>query len=436
MPHIYAGDDGQYGVPGSSYTSPQELDDLISSIATDSVTLYLHGGLVSRMRGKKSAEKFEAGMGDKTTTLNLIWESDIKTILSQNLGDALETIATTVLFERAKKVLGAKFIGHGISEPSGEEIIKQIKLDHRGNISTENEWIAEFTDDLNKLQQEDEEFAQEMESIEPEINQHRKAWLPIKAIKVLAIVLTKSTIRFFNGRNHEFIPTLLEEILREVYGDVVGEFFWSEMKKKVALMFANGQADERVGTGLLERLERLSVERANEGKELNLNIVGHSAGTIAACHALNTIVASYPNIRINKIVFVAAAVTTEMAVNSIVEHKDRFNGFRLFTMKDEFEQEDSVAFLYTASLLYLISGLFEGDNDKALAGMMRFYNSADFVDRDFVPQWREYINEDGRLVLSVTDHGAPIGFQSNATTHGGFSTEEKTLPSIAHYVHN
>lgn len=434
MPNIYVADDGMFGGSESDHTTPMQLDSMINEISTDSITIYLHGGLVNRRRGENSARKFSNQIGEETTPLCLIWESGPFQILYNKLGSALTTTLTTVLYRRAKKILAGKFGGAGLIESTDEQLAEMMIHQLRNSQKTENELLIEYTSLIETLSQNDSELFDDLESIEPDINDVKPGFSWIKGGVVLAKVLAKSTYRFIKRRNHEIIPTLLEEIFREVYIEEAGTFLWNEMKDKVKKMFTEGEPNSYVGTGLLERLSALSETRASEGKELTVNIVGQSAGTIAICHALDTVASSYPNLKLNKIVFIAAAVTTEQAVNSVVTNQEHFNEFRMFTMRDELEKKDSVMFGYTASLLYLISGLLEGDNDKALAGMMRFHSDDEFSNRDFVSDWRNFITTSDRLVLSTTGE-APDGFESNSTGHGGFGTEKYTVKSIKHFIH-
>jgi len=84
------------------------------------------------------------------------------------------------------------------------------------------------------------------------------------------------------------------------------------------------------------------------------------------------------------VVFLAPAVTYETFYDMIAEAGTRVRDLRIFAMRDETEEKDTLIYqlldgklrplatYYDRSLLYLVSGVFEPAIDKPLLGMMRF----------------------------------------------------------------
>jgi hypothetical protein len=90
-----------------------------------------------------------------------------------------------------------------------------------------------------------------------------------------------------------------------------------------------------------------------------------------------------------------------------------------------------VPVLYPASLLYMVSGLFEEPViDEPLLGMERYYH----VDGPYdLPQVHDILDWiDGHCVWSASAGGAGLG--SGALRHGGFAADPQTLASLEHIL--
>ena len=105
--------------------------------------------------------------------------------------------------------------------------------------------------------------------------------------KKLAKIVFKVIKRFRNGSDHGFYPTVVEEIIRELYIAELGAWVWDAMKTKALNMWKDNDsrvgADQFVGSCFLTALQQyLKLFPTTQ-----VNLVGHSAGTISICHLLS-----------------------------------------------------------------------------------------------------------------------------------------------------
>jgi hypothetical protein len=240
--------------------------------------------------------------------------------------------------------------------------------------------------------------------------------------------------RFRTGRDHGFQATIVEELVRELWGDIVGSAVWGAMKEHAADHFAEG----RLGVDLLNDLTSRSDHR--------LLVTAHSAGAIWATELLRAASARRAPPRFD-IAFLAPAVRMRLLAEVLQSAAPHIRRIRLFAMKDALERADAVlgpgtAGVYPSSLLYLVTGLFETDGgapavDPPLLGMQRYLKG------DQVPTWlaepsEHAANGDVRAFLTANagaawfskDNGGP-GCWTEATSHGAFDSEQRTLESVA-----
>lgn len=429
---IHAGPQGGFSPSGEYATTYQQLEQAISDLTASSVTLYFHGGLVSESRGMKSVDTFIQYFGsEQSIPIGIVWESGLGETLNQRFGEIAKEAIFGWVIKLAMKVFNQRTSVHGITKQNDGDLVKNLRQ-YTQQMADEQAVYDSFLESAEKILEEEQDLRFQITVAEADVISEEKALFNSARALVKAIqIVAKSAVRFYKGTNHEVIPTLIEETLRAYYLDQFGESVWSAMKLKTDKMFEPGKQTEKLGTALIDLLSR---KQTLTGQPLEINLVGHSAGSVAICNLLDMIVSDYPEIVINKIVFVAPAVTVEKAVQSIVNQHERFKQFRMFTMSDEYEKQDNVAIVYSASLLYFISGVLEGETDKALAGMMRFYQDGQFLDREGIAQWKGFIEQPGHLVQSPTLQTDPDGFRTYHNSHGGFGTDKDTVESIKHFI--
>jgi len=163
--------------------------------------------------------------------------------------------------------------------------------------------------------------------------------------------------RFRSSRDHGFHATVVEEVCREFYGDLVGATIWRMIKGDAAQHFKAGG----FGLTLLDTLRTAA-------RPVRIAITAHSAGAILASHML--LKCKESNIFLNPdVFFLAPAVRCSLFSEVVKEIGSGIRDFRMFTMKDEYERKDPVlganlSFIYPSSLLYCVSGMFEEQADK------------------------------------------------------------------------
>jgi hypothetical protein len=250
-----------------------------------------------------------------------------------------------------------------------------------------------------------------------------------------AAIVIRVIQRFRAKRDHGLYPTVVEELAREMYGDLIGATIWGMMKKDAADNFGpNG-----FGAKLL------SVFSAAPPPIFAVS--AHSAGAIWASHLIKAM-GALPNPPPVRMSFLAPAVRIDLFAKAIGEGGSAITSFRMFTMKDELERQDAVlgpgtGYIYPNSLLYLVSGLFEEENkegfpDAPILGMQRFLigNPAWLKDQDqilAVQDSIQFFTSPNRDVVYSQANGGP-GLSSMAKAHGGFDDETVTLASVATFI--
>jgi len=104
----------------------------------------------------------------------------------------------------------------------------------------------------------------------------------------------------------------------------------------------------------------------------------------------------------------------------------------LYAMQDDLESRDAIVpLIYPRSLLYFVSGLLEGEEEKPIVGMERFYSGKEPYTGPAIDAVRAYIKspDPQRVVWSRTT-GAPQGFNCTAEHHGGFPLDPKLQDSL------
>jgi len=164
---------------------------------------------------------------------------------------------------------------------------------------------------------------------------------------------------------------------------------------------------------------------------LIVDLIGHSAGSIAICHLLRTVAAGGPKVKVRNVLLLAPAARADLFYDEIVSKEDRYEALRIFTMSDNYECKDRLAGpLYTRSLLYSLLAFWNVTMMSAVC-MERYLANEDAYDASPLPEIRAYLREHGkdRLVLSLSKALSPDaveGLRSNSATHGDFDDDTDT----------
>jgi hypothetical protein len=240
--------------------------------------------------------------------------------------------------------------------------------------------------------------------------------------------------RYRTGRDHGLHATVVEEIARELYGDLIGSIIWGMMKGDASDHFDGGG----FGAELVQALA------ANPNARVK--VVAHSAGAIFASEMLIWVGKHDRRLSVD-LVFLAAAVRTSKFAKALELSERCILRFRSFFMRDEWERKNVLlgqgfGFIYPSSLLYLVSGLFEeqatedwptrrwsawrGFSRRTAAGWTMRAKGRRL--RGCRPTWRPSLTGwcSRRLAAAAAS-------TVDAISHGDFDNEAATLASVAHF---
>jgi hypothetical protein len=473
-PHHFVniGPDGTFKPSGAVRTTPDDVVAILENIRAvraRKVALHFHGGLVSEAKGMELAGRivpvYEQGGAYPIT---IVWETGLLETVTRNLS----TVNQTKLFNKlvdyairhAAKWLGASVGARGPGqlmslaevEAARASNAEMEQMDARargpGGVQTdadvedaEPEIEAEVQADLEA----DEELVVLLETDGPdraaiddavlaEVDRDGARGLlsTVTAAKIVVRVVARTLKRFTAGRDHGVIPTVVEEVLREAYAAQVGEWIWSGMKRAAAAMWEPNAGpvgeSSHAGTYLLEGLAKLQAEQG----DLKIDLIGHSAGSIAIAHMLEAAGERHPEFHVRNLILLAPAASAEVFESGIQGNQDRFDAFRMFTMDDEFECKDHlVPGVYPRSLLYLIAGILDGPADSPVVGLRRHTaGTAPYDGPPFIQISRFLAVPENRIVLSKTTATAGAGLRTLSTRHGDFDDDTETLASLTAIV--
>ena len=464
--YVNVGPHGTFRRSGHLETTPAHIDAIFAHLrdsSADKLTVHFHGGLIKESAGGDIARKMWDLFKDESHPVTFVWETGLLETITRNLntlhGTRLYQKVVKYAIRHAAKHLGGSVGARGAGEAmSMDEIQQELEAvqpfdrydeEARGAAALMDEAevdaaAPEIEAELELDLETDPEVADALETEAPhtelldpslvdEIESESARGIISTAVlaKKLAGIVLRVLRRFVGKRDHGFYPTVVEETLRELYLTDLGAWVWSGMKSAAEEMWDENDgaitADGHVGSYFLEGLADLQRERG-----ITIDLVGHSAGSIAICHMLRTAANRHPELEIRHILFLAPACTMDLFYEDIVTRPDRYESFRMFTMEDDLETKDElVPFVYTRSLLYLISGALEKDADHTIAGLARQLSGQPPYDSAELTTVSDFVRAAGenRLVLSeVTDGGA--GLNSASHKHGAFDDDPVTRASL------
>ncbi|MCH7976141.1 MAG: C1 family peptidase [Bacteroidetes bacterium] len=229
----------------------------------------------------------------------------------------------------------------------------------------------------------------------------------------------------------DFMLDRLDDALEPLARSLTGKASWDEMKENA--LAASKRRYGKDGGALLALNQILDPNQENAGfyDDVEIHIVGHSAGSIFMAPVVQHLADAGRTIA--SCTLWAPACTMDLFRKMYVPaiesgHIDRFT---LFTLTDKAEQDDHCAHIYNKSLLYLVSHAFEKRpriplfrDGEPILGMAKWIQDA--------------IKEDERIEAlfkqkSVQWVQAPNHFKegspsaSRANSHGGFDDDAYTL---------
>ena len=477
--------EGTFKPSGNYTTKPEDVDVIFDHLSRNQVShlvLYFHGGLVSEDEGVVAATTLTpllAGQ-DGAHPVFFVWESSwqdgvremIEGITAKDLFKAVVDAVVNFVSgklqsppasrgagaipllsgdeleeEKAKEIKDVSCVKESQRErlePVTDEEARQFEMFLRDDMTFQqeaNRLAAGFENgstNLGETMLSEEVLADVARSVE-EARDGRgiisTAVLAGMALKVFASVVK----RLIDRTDHGVYCTAVEETLRLFYVDKVGGQIWNGMKGKIRHAFdlnegLSGNA-LHAGTYFIERLRDYI---AGAETPLKVSLVGHSAGAIYVCRFLERAYATLGNsFHFGHLVMLAPAVDFDLFRTTVVDRAGQFESLRIFTMGDEFEASDKMLpVFYPRSLLYFVSGLLEGGEEKPLVGMERFYTGQPPYNSDDMRRVINFLKQDGadRIVFAVTKPDASLGVRCGARKHGGFVLDAQVQESLAHIL--
>ncbi len=447
----------------------------------DHIVVHLHGGLVSRTSAEQSAEVlqpyYEAG---GAYPVFFFWRSDLWSVLQHNMADIAKEDAFKRLVKRLMQLAVGKLANYAGARSGGvlvlpSEATMPDDLEGLAGYAATREPTAGPKPELQLSAQQIEQAEAELETDEilqeesqaivatvvpPAVasaTRARAGGAPVtpkpslmsKNVKqelaaevtgpdaragiltflTLAkhgiVILKNVIVRFAKGRAHGIYTTIVEEVLRDLYLDSVGAIAWETMKGDTVGAF---KEDPQVygGTAFLQHLKAWW----RPGRRITL--VCHSAGAIYGGNFLTNVDRVLPADAKLDVVYLAPACTFETMASLLPVFAKRVRRFRMYALSETLESGYwEVPVIYPASLLYMVSGLFEGvANDMPIVGMQRYYTDADPYIAPEIQQVTKFLQ--GKCVWSVVQGGP--GWSSAATRHGGFTGDEETCKSLRDFL--
>ena len=196
------------------------------------------------------------------------------------------------------------------------------------------------------------------------------------------------------GSFGETVTDAADLLVESTVGRPLVKPIWSEMKENAA--FASQPT--RGGDLLVTALQNLV---ATWGDELDIHLVGHSAGAIFLGHLIDLLAAREAAPRIASLHLYAPACTVQFANRHFAPHQDLMQRLYLDILSDENERTDTVAAIYRKSLLYLVSNALENDARTPLLGLENVCDSdyqrwdGSSTSAEALKKWRQAIGDAG-----------------------------------------
>jgi hypothetical protein len=215
----------------------------------------------------------------------------------------------------------------------------------------------------------------------------------------------------------------------ELFLRLPGRPVWREMKDD-ALEACHGpgatEVDVVAGTAgggpAFALLDAIQTACVRAGVAISWHLVGHSAGSIFHCRLFEWFVRH--GVPVRSCSFIAPAASCALFRRTLLPHAARLRTFGLHTMADADERDDDCLKAYSKSLLYLVSGSFEGNDNRQLLGLARD------VDQDRNGDTRQ-VDVPTRTWLRAhaeLDFHRPA--RSESTLHGSFDDDPETLEKV------
>jgi peptidoglycan hydrolase-like protein with peptidoglycan-binding domain len=219
---------------------------------------------------------------------------------------------------------------------------------------------------------------------------------------------------------------------------------WSEMKENAAQAFAGN----RGGDLLIKALLQL---QATWGDQLEIHLVGHSAGSIILGHLVSAMTRSAQTQSakvedwVRGLHLYAPACTVQFANEHYATQPALLKLMQLSVLSDQVELDDNTAQIYRKSLLYLVSNALEADLRTPILGLHKVFGGTGQNDWDgssstaeSLRAWRRAVDESSLLSrITVVDQDkvlTALPDKLTAAAHGAFDNDVAVLTRTIEHI--
>lgn len=174
-------------------------------------------------------------------------------------------------------------------------------------------------------------------------------WLNTKILAAIARTIARIAI----GNNHEILPTFEEEIFRYFGIQDIAANHWNNVKKKSNRSFQKDYS----GKYFIDELLKIQQEKEGNNQTFTINTLSHSAGSIPT--GVMTQYLTNKEKMLDNVIMIVPAINQGDFHKYIVQNHQNINNLKLYVLRSEAEKKDDVLKVYTASLLYFVSGSAE-----------------------------------------------------------------------------
>ncbi|MDE2428118.1 MAG: C1 family peptidase [Burkholderiales bacterium] len=180
-----------------------------------------------------------------------------------------------------------------------------------------------------------------------------------------------------------------DRTVEAVASTVGGKGQWVQMKQNAEQAALDGDPPRGLFI-MAQRLKQLALDLGEDNLEIHL--LGHSAGSIVHGHLLELLTAR--KLKISTCNLFAPACTIDFANKkyrpAIAKRSLAREQFHIHLMSDDRELDDNVAGIYQKSLLYLVARAFEIQHKTPLLGMAASFDAERFANKSSADgQWNQ-----------------------------------------------
>jgi pimeloyl-ACP methyl ester carboxylesterase len=165
----------------------------------------------------------------------------------------------------------------------------------------------------------------------------------------------------------EWITERTDLMIEKTLGRPIIRPVWSEMKENAELAFSSSRGGDLLVTALQKLI-------STWGDQLEIHLVGHSAGSIILGHMVQLMGQRGLADKITSLHLYAPACTVQFANRVYAPQAALLKKTQISVLSDRVERDDNTVAIYRKSLLYLVSNALETDLRTPILGLHNVFN--------------------------------------------------------------